>query len=929
MEKSTKLKFVLTINARVEAGVSGWASLIIKGSQMKLVIPAKALGRRITLLVTAFVLAVSSLTAAVPFVLSETASATAGPSVLGTGFDYLQGWTNDRHTPSGGYGMTSSTLSMNVDGDAGSTSTNKFYWTEGRKASLPVAAESLKATLHLDPEWKNKVGVRAGLWAVTAANPAAFPIVEFSNRNEANDQQAGEPRFQVWNTTTGSWTTVNVPMVYGNDYEFEVVFNDEASRFEFYVNGAQVHSYSAAYGAFDEVIFNQYNSHIAGNDYNVTWKGFAASNYSGTPETTLGVATGASNAVNALSSGAVGDKFVVRGQATDDNDLSRVYVQLNKSTGGRFGGTTVHLDGKSDDWSVLYDASDLGFVNGDKVRAHVSVTDTKGKTSSVGWTNFMTVDASQPTVTLTSPIASAAGGDMTRKVVTFSGTASDAVSGIAGNQVAVTLRAQSTNPANCGADKVTFYAPVASNGTWSTTYDTEALADGKYCVKVVVRDNAGNQNGANGLQAKFFTVDNSEPVASITNPTDSAFISGTVPVRITVSDDTELAAYSYRIRKVNNDNSNVAGLPAIVDKVVNSADGLTDSEVFSWNTETQGNGRYYVYVSARDVSGNRFEQRAYVTVDNTKPDFGITSPLDQVTVGPNFTVKGTASDSLSGIDTVDYNVRHLSGFDGATSGGAVVKSTASYDEAAGEWVFDLNGLAEGYYRVAVTAKDEAGNSRGRHIDVYVDATGPNLSLVENPWVNSFTVPTIMGTTQPGKVVELTIATPTPITTFVTADTSGNWVYTHSSTLPVGTYNVSARAVDGYGNPTVRTTTLTIFAPVVVPTAPVVPFDPSPSNDGENEEEEESLFGALTTATPQIVNPSSAVLGTNSQEDDDNVTGTPEVKGTNTADKLADVVGNTDGNALGLAWYWWLLIIAGGSTIIWGIASAFRGRPSDL
>ncbi len=99
--------------------------------------------------------------------------------------------------------------------------------------------------------------------------------------------------------------------------------------------------------------------------------------------------------------GVVGNNFIISGEASDNLALNRVYVQLNKSTGGRFGGTTIHLItnpfSTSNSWSKTYDVTALGLADGD-YRAHVSVTDMAGNTSSAGWTDYFTVDTTAPVV---------------------------------------------------------------------------------------------------------------------------------------------------------------------------------------------------------------------------------------------------------------------------------------------------------------------------------------------------------------------------------------------------------------------------------------------------------------------------------------------------------------------------------------------------
>lgn len=119
-----------------------------------------------------------------------------------------------------------------------------------------------------------------------------------------------------------------------------------------------------------------------------------------------------------------------------------------------------------------------------------------------------------------------------------------------------------------------------------------------------------------------FILDTKAPVVSIDSPANGAVVSGSVPIVITAT-DVNLEAYSYRIRKVNADNSNTTD-PAVIEKTVTSSTGVDGATVFTWDTSALGNGRYYVYASGRDKAGNRSEVRIYVTVNN------ITTPIDPI-----------------------------------------------------------------------------------------------------------------------------------------------------------------------------------------------------------------------------------------------------------------------------------------------------------
>ena len=241
----------------------------------------RATAQRISTLTVASVVALSSLTVLAPLFVSSNATAAPGVTTTNTGFNALTDWQDDRSAPSGGYTHDVAQLVLHVDGDSPTAlAANAFHRTEGVSAALPAGTNSIKATLHVDEAWENKIGVRAGLWGVTATTPSVYPILEFSNRDDANDQVAGTPQIRAWDSATG-WTTLVSNPTYGASYTFEIVHNPYTNTFEFYVGNSitPAHTVSTTFGGsnhgpFGRVIFNSYNSAIAANDYTVRWSNF-------------------------------------------------------------------------------------------------------------------------------------------------------------------------------------------------------------------------------------------------------------------------------------------------------------------------------------------------------------------------------------------------------------------------------------------------------------------------------------------------------------------------------------------------------------------------------------------------------------------------------------------------------------------------------
>lgn len=241
---------------------------------MKLTLRAKTLGRKITLITTAFVLAVSSLTAAVPFVLSKDASAVSGTSY--TNVNPAAGWVVDRTAPSGGWGSEQfagrQTLYTKVD--APSNASTSFYQYEGIKKAVADQTQTLKADLYIDASWP--ANVRAGFWGVgydATGTLSSYPIVEYNTASSAT-------HWRIWDSTgAGGWRDVAVSSAATGWNTIELALNKtDASKTDVYVNGALIGT-----SAVDEtkslrsIILNNYN--FGTDDYTVHWSNIQTGTY--------------------------------------------------------------------------------------------------------------------------------------------------------------------------------------------------------------------------------------------------------------------------------------------------------------------------------------------------------------------------------------------------------------------------------------------------------------------------------------------------------------------------------------------------------------------------------------------------------------------------------------------------------------------------
>lgn len=450
---------------------------------------------------------------------------------------------------------------------------------------------------------------------------------------------------------------------------------------------------------------------------------------------------------------------------------------------------------------------------------------------------------------------------------------------------------------------------VATPDGWTATDTSGKKFSKKFTTNanttVTFYDLADNPGTA---QVAITWIDKTAPVAQIASPV-SENISGVVTITGAIDDAHPMNSF-FEINgpngyKVSSKNTN----------------GVTEHS-FAWDTTLLENGQYTISFETRDRANNKGASSTttkVVTVDNTAPTLTIESPASSTEQPTSFAVSGVAGDSDSGVALVSYNVSNLSGSYGSTSLNDSVASGTIPLGANGSWNFALNEFSSGFYRVTVTVQDEAGNTFSESIDVSVDATGPELAFTVG---NSGR--TIVGsTTDPDQPVTVTIDGYNPVT-FTPG--SGNWVYTIPAAIPNGTYDVTVSSMDIYGNTTEVNdeATFTVFVPEEEGTT-IDEEDSDASAAGANGNESSQLNGGF---------PLAAILGTNTTippadaaDESAQTDGAAEVEGTSTENNLAQAVDtdSTDGSVFGLAWYWWLLIVAALATLIWWITAAIRNR----
>ena len=339
-------------------------------------------------------------------------------------------------------------------------------------------------------------------------------------------------------------------------------------------------------------------------------------------------------------------------------------------------------------------------------------------------------------------------------------------------------------------------------------------------------------------------------------------------------------------------------------------------------TATSGPDKTYLYtvagdghhvVTATDKAGN--SSTISFTIDTTAPTVANVSVDHSPTNQSQLVVSGTISDAnLKDYNLRVYNADHsaqvtVSPWTGATGAGNVDSNTLG--------VLDISGLSDGNYWVRVWADDLAGNRTGISSQIFVpftiDRTAPNVRIT-NFARNSDGTYTVTGTTDDSSDVTVTIDSQAPLTV---TPTSGTWSV-KSGVLVDGVHTVTAVSTDATGNTATDSkshttssgnTTVEKFAGVIAAALPVrfaatVPFTAGAPAVASNDQ---SVLGDQTT-TPSGETSSSS----HNKSDDEAVKGASTTRDQGSAPSF-----------IGLAWYWWLAMLAAVAGLWWLLGARRR------
>ena len=278
-------------------------------------------------------------------------------------------------------------------------------------------------------------------------------------------------------------------------------------------------------------------------------------------------------------------------------------------------------------------------------------------------------DATAPVVNAVYPAVNGSNGWHITSPVSVSASGSDAISGLAGAQIAV------------------------NGGAWQAN---AALTDGIYAVDFLAIDNAGNS----ATISATIQVDATSPTVNPPIPSpdgwDGWFV--TAPVNVSVEGSDAMSGLASALVSVNGE----AWQPSA---------SLTD-------------GVYTIDFTSIDNAGNSVTETRTVKVDTVKPISKFISPANgsaDTSVRGMYSLSGSSSDATSGVSTAEISL------DGKNWLPLVISSdTWSYD-------WDTLSWSDGIYPVTVRATDVAGNqelvaSGARGATLLVNNTPPHIKL---------------------------------------------------------------------------------------------------------------------------------------------------------------------------------------------------------
>lgn len=340
------------------------------------------------------------------------------------------------------------------------------------------------------------------------------------------------------------------------------------------------------------------------------------------------------------------------------------------------------------------------------------------------------------------------------------------------------------------------------------------------------------------------------------------------------------------------------------------------------------NGTYYWQVRAVDAAGNKSAWSSVwkmsIVPDTTGPTVQITNPTASSYVKGTVAISGTVTDSHP--DHYYLVVEN-------STGKVVAGPGTVYQKQVQDWQWDTTKLLDGTYTIVLGARDAIGNkgpqsTQTLKVTVANDPPVPTIALTSAASPTASTDMTFEGTAKPSvaglKQLELQIDGKDYADITKTVDpTTDKWSYTLLGGLDKGSHTISVIATDAAGNVSAETADSSVGVTVSGYAAPtsdgkgLIDSSLAPQPISQTVAPAQPAAIVIASATPSRSSNSgstvhSAVPAQQNPTSDSSVLGAESSKSpaTLSASTAQPITPSANGwTFFGIAWYWWLLLLA--------------------
>ncbi|MHA3965058.1 MAG: Ig-like domain-containing protein, partial [Candidatus Thorarchaeota archaeon SMTZ1-45] len=317
---------------------------------------------------------------------------------------------------------------------------------------------------------------------------------------------------------------------------------------------------------------------------------------------------------------------------------------------------------------------------------------------------------------------------------------------------------------DAGIDKVNFYVDGVLEHTdntfpYSWAWDTKIFTDGTHELNVTALSFDLNLN----FHYIVATVDNTNPVVTMTNPSNGSIVWDSVSLAASASDISGIEQVEFYIEGVHHFTD------------------FSSPYEYLWNTAMGLDGLKNLTCQAKDRAGNTATDTILITVDNSGPLLAIHS----LSVWGDSGLVAVNTSDPAGIERVEFYLEGIL---------QSVDNTYPY-----EWSWSGAGLPDGNYTVIVLSYDSLNHSSSASSGFEIDNTLPTLSVTWTPsGIHLKGVVTIGATAVDANGVTHVEFHVDGVLQYVDYTTSYEWDW-DTSFLSDGSHLLTVLAVDTKGN----------------------------------------------------------------------------------------------------------------------------------